>query len=186
MKSLVGNDFCKIELNTVLVYLLQFAFLNLLGEVVDISRLQYIKNINGGETDWAYKEYPLHSYFPLNFKRSDKVETHAAKLPKGSLIILSQKPPSQKRYLTHVVELCNESDEDAPQWSSGPWGIVRWSKVCWVADFSNVDAMLVDQDVMKVEWGWYDITAKLLTSRNLMKEWGSIDNLRVHLKGKFI
>ena len=45
--------------------------------------------------------------------------------------------------------------------------------------------MLVDQDVMKAEWGWYDTKAKLLTSPNLMKEWGSIDNLRAHLQEKF-
>lgn len=118
---------------------------------MDFSRLTYIKNIND-ETDWAYKEYPACSYFPLNFKRGDGVEAHASNLPKGSLIILSQKHPKQsKRYLTHVVELCNEHHEDEPQWKSGPWDIVRWAKVCWVADFSNVDTMPADQDVMQAE-----------------------------------
>jgi len=154
---------------------------------MDFSRLAYIKNIND-ETDWAYKEYPVCSYFPLNFKRGDGVEAHASNLPKGSLIILSQKPPSQsKRYLTHVVELCNEHHEDKSQWDSGPWGIVRWAKVCWVAaDFSNVDTMPADQDVMQAEWGWYDTKAKLLTSPSLMKKWDSIDNLRAHLQKVFV
>jgi hypothetical protein len=152
---------------------------------MDISRLEYIKNIND-ETDWAYKEYPVCSYFPLNFKRGDGVEVHASNLPKNSLIILSQKPPNQKRYLTHVVELCNESHEDKPQWDSGPWGIVRWAKVCWVADFSNVDAMPIDQDVMQAEWGWYDTKAKLLASPNLMKKWDNIKILRAHLQKIFV
>lgn len=153
---------------------------------MDFSRLAYIKNIND-ETDWAYKEYPVFSYFPLNFKRGDGVEAHASNLPKGSLIILSQKPPNQsKRYLTHVVELCNEHHEDKPQWDLGPWGIVRWVRICWVTDFSNVDTMPADQDVMQAEWGWYDTKAKLLTSPSLMGKWGSIDNLRAHLQKIFV
>ena len=153
---------------------------------MDFSRLAYIKNIND-DTDWAYKEYPLFSYFLLNFKRGDGVAAHASNLPKGSMIILSQNPPKQnKRYLTHVVELCNDHDEDKPQWDSGPWGIVRWAKVCWVADFSNVDTMPADQDVMQAEWGWRDTKAKLLTSPNLMKKWDSIDNLRTHLQKIFV
>jgi hypothetical protein len=153
---------------------------------MNFSRLAYIKNIND-ETDWAYKEYPVFSYFPLNFKRGDGVEAHASNLPKGSMIILSQKPPKQnKRYLTHVVELCNEHDEDRPQWDLGPWGIVRWAKICWVADFSNTDTMPADQDVMQAEWGWYDTKAKLLTSPSLMNKWGSIDNLRAHLQKIFV
>ena len=153
---------------------------------MDFSRLAYIKNIND-ETDWAYKEYPVCSYFPLNFKRSDGVEAHASNLPKGSLIILSQKPPKQsRRYLTHVVELYNEHHEDKPQWDLGPWGIVRWAKVCWVADFRNVDTMPADQDVMQAEWGWFDTKAKLLTSPNLMNKWDSIDNLRAHLREIFV
>ena len=153
---------------------------------MDLSRLAYIKNIND-DTDWAYKEYPVFSYFPLNFKRGDGVEAHASNLPKGSMIILSQNPPKQnKRYLTHVVELCNDHDEDKPQWDSGPWGIVRWAKVCWVANFSNVDTMPADQDVMQAEWGRYDTKAKLLTSRNLMNKWDSIDNLRAHLQKIFV
>jgi hypothetical protein len=153
---------------------------------MDFSRLAYIKNINN-ETDWAYKEYPVCSYFPLNFKGGDGVEAHAAKLPKDSLIILSQKPPKQsKRYLTHVVELCNDNHEDKSQWDFGPWGIVRWAKVCWVADFSNVDTMPADQDVMQAEWSWYDTKAKSLTSPSLMKKWSSIDDLRSHLQKIFI
>ena len=153
---------------------------------MDFSRLAYIKNIND-DTDWAYKEYPLFSYFLLNFKRGDGVVAHVSNLPKGSMIILSQNPPKQnKRYLTHVVELCNDHDEDKPQWDSGPWGIVRWAKVCWVADFSNIDTMPADQDVMKAEWGWLDTKAKLLTSPNLMRKWDSIDNLRTHLQKIFV
>ncbi|MEA5465833.1 hypothetical protein [Leptothoe sp. PORK10 BA2] len=153
---------------------------------MDFARLAYIKNIND-ETDWAYKEYPVCSYFPLNFKRGDGVEAHASNLPKGSLIILSQKPPKQsKRYLTHVVELCNEHHEDKPQWDLGPWGIVRWAKICWAADFSNVDMMPADQDVMQAEWGWYDTKAKSLESPNLMKKWNSIDELRTHLQKIFV
>ena len=153
---------------------------------MDFSRLAYIKNIND-DTDWAYKEYPLFSYFLLNFKRGDGVVAHVSNLPKGSMIILSQNPPKQnKRYLTHVVELCNGHGEDEPQWDSGPWGIVRWAKVCWVADFSNVDTMPADQDVMQAEWGWLDTKAKLLTSPNLMRKWDSIDNLRTHLQKIFV
>jgi hypothetical protein len=153
---------------------------------MDFSRLAYIKNIND-DADWAYKEYPVCSYFPLNFKRGEGVEAHASNLPKGSVIILSQKPSTQsKRFLTHVVELCNEHHEDKPQWDLGPWGIVRWAKVCWVADFSNVDTMPADQDVMKAEWGWRDTKAKLLTSPNLMKEWGNIDKLSAHLQKVFV
>ena len=153
---------------------------------MDFSRLDYIKNIND-ETDWAYKEYPICSYFRLNFKRGDGVETHVSNLPKGSLIILSQKPPQQsKRYLTHVVELCNENHEDKLQWNSEPWGIFRWAKVCWISDFSNVDTMPTDQDVMQAEWGWYDTKAKSLTSPSLMNKWHSIDNLRAHLQKIFI
>jgi hypothetical protein len=154
--------------------------------MMDFSQLKYIKNIND-ETVWAYKEYPKHSYFPLNFKRGDGVETHACNLPKGSLIILSQRPPNEsKRYLTHVVELCNEHHEDKSQWDSGPWGIVRWAKVCWVADFSNIDTMPIDQAVMQAEWGRYDTKAKSLESTNLMNKWNNIDNLRDHLKEIFI
>ena len=153
---------------------------------MDFSRLEYIKNIND-ETDWAYKEYPACSYFPLNFRSGDGVKAHASNLPKGSLIILSQRPPHQsKRYLTHVVELCNEHHEDEPQWSSGPWDIVRWAKICWVADFSNVTTMPADQDVMQAEWGWFDTKAKLLTSPGLMRKWGNLGNLRAHLQKVFV
>lgn len=153
---------------------------------MDFLRLEYIKNVND-EKDWAYKEHPVCSYFPLHFKEGDGVEAHASKLPKGSLIILSQKPPHHsKRYLTHVVELCNEPSEDKPQWVLGSWGIVRWAKVCWVVDFSKVDEMPIDEEVMQAEWGWFDTKAKLLTSHNLMERWVSIEKLREHLQPIFI
>ena len=155
-------------------------------ESMEISRLEYIKNVNA-EAGWAYEPYPVSSYFPLNFKRGDGVEAHVAKLSKGSLVILSQKPPSQsKRYLTHVVKICNEHHEDKTQWDVGPWGIIRWTKVCWTADFQNLDTMPINQDVMQAEWGWYDTKAKLLESPKLMEKWGNIDTLRVHLKKIFI
>ena len=153
---------------------------------MDFSQLEYIKNIND-ERGWAYKECPKYSYFPLTFKRGDTVEAHVCKLPKGSLIILSQRHPNKsERYLTHVVELCNEDHEDKSQWGSDPWGIIRWVKVCWIADFSNIDTMPIDQAVMQAEWGLFDTKAKLLKSTNLMNRWNSVDNLREHLKTIFI
>jgi hypothetical protein len=153
---------------------------------MDFLRLEYIKNVND-EKDWAYKKDLVCSYFPLHFKAGDGVEAHAFKLPKGSLIILSQNPPHHsKRYLTHVVELCNEASEDKPQWDSEKWGIVRWAKVCWVVDFSKVDKMPIDEKVMQADWGWQDTKAKLLTSPNLMNRWGSIEKLREHLQTIFI
>lgn len=170
-------------------YMKIFTSLNRSGEIMDFSRLEYIKNINGG-TDWAYKDYPVCSYFRLNFKKAEKgdgVEAHVSNLPKGSLIILSQKSPSDsERYLTHVVELCNEHYEDEPQWDSGPWDIVRWVKVCWVADFSNVHKMPVDKKVMQAEWGKFDTKAKLLTSPSLMDRWTNIDNLKANLQEVFV
>ena len=154
---------------------------------MDFTRLKYIKNVNDDES-WAYKDNPLRSYFRLNFKRSDSVdvETHAKSLHKGSLIILSQKPHMSKRYLTHVVELVNEGSEDEPQHEAGIWGIFRWVKVHWIADFSKIDHVPVDLDVMKVNWGYEGTLAKSLEGKNLMSEWTTIDNLRTHLKGVFI
>ncbi|MEH2159188.1 hypothetical protein [Nostoc sp.] len=173
---------------------------------MDCSRLDYIKSVTdqGDETQWAYPEYPIGAYFRLNFKRRESrtvVESHVHKLPKGSLIILSQVPHEcknditgepkkipdgcNKRYLTHVVELVNEGSEDEPQWVNHQWGIFRWVKVHWIADLRNWDSIPVDQEVMQAEWGWYDTCAKSLSSNNLMSKWCTIDNLRKHLIEKF-
>lgn len=70
---------------------------------MDFSQLKYIKNVNDSD-GWAYENQSRYSYFPLTFKRNDGVEAHALKLPKGSLIILSQTSRQGKRYLTHMVE----------------------------------------------------------------------------------
>ena len=153
---------------------------------MDFSRLAYIKNVND-DSDWAYKEYPVGAYFPLTFKRNDGVEAHALNLPKGKLVILSQNPPTRnERCLTHVVEICNDANEDQPQWVSGPWGIVRWVKVSWVTNFQDPNKIPVDKNVMKAEWGWRDTKAKLLESPSLMNEWHSIDDLRTHLQKIFV
>ncbi|HLP89726.1 MAG TPA: hypothetical protein VK184_14190 [Nostocaceae cyanobacterium] len=156
---------------------------------MDLTRLEYIKNINDS-SDWAYKHYLVGSYFPLNFKKnedsdSERVDNHALKLPKGSLIILSQRPPEHERYLTHVVELVNEGSEDKPQWDTGEWGIIRWVKVHWVADFNDISRIPLDREVMKTDWGWRNTTAKSLNGENLIKQWGSIDNLKTHLATVF-
>lgn len=152
---------------------------------MDFARLKYIKNVNDDES-WAYDDNPRGAYFRLNFKRGEGVETHALNLPKGSLIILSQKPPALVRYLTHIVEVVNEKNEDEPQQEEGMWGIFRWVKIHWIADFSQPDHIPFDKEVMKVDWGCYDTKAKLLTSRNLMEHWKTIDNLRTHLEKVFI
>jgi len=55
--------------------------------MIDLTHLQYIKNVNA-DNDWAYKDYPVGAYFQLNFKQGQGVETHAADLPKGALILL--------------------------------------------------------------------------------------------------
>lgn len=132
---------------------------------MDFARLEYIKNVNDDKA-WAYDDYVVGAYFRLNFKKSDTVdvEAHALTLPKGgSLIILSQKPPYCERYLTHVVELVNSGSEDEPQQEEGIWGIFRWVKVHWIADFGRPSHIPLDKDVMKVNWGWFDTKAKLLT-----------------------
>ncbi|MEH2054146.1 hypothetical protein [Nostoc sp.] len=149
---------------------------------MDCSRLEYIKNVNN-DSDWAYESHPIGAYFPLNFKENKDggVDNHALNLPKGSLIILSQKRPGYERSLTHVVELVNEGSEDKPQWETGTWGIFRWVKVHWIADFKDVSRIPVDQKEMIVNWGWFDTKAKLLSSPKLMEQWGSIDKLRAHL-----
>ncbi|MBD1929446.1 hypothetical protein H6F74_24845 [Trichocoleus sp. FACHB-90] len=155
---------------------------------MNYTRLEYIKNVNNlNEPDkWAYEDYPLGSYFQLNFKESTGIESHALKLPKGALIILSQKPVANERCLTHVVELVNEGSEDESQWKLREWGIFRWVKVRWVVpDFSDPHRIPLDKDVMKAEWGWYDTKAKLLTSPGLMSQWNNIESLRTHLETVF-
>ncbi|MBC6429420.1 hypothetical protein FM036_00455 [Nostoc sp. HG1] len=147
---------------------------------MDCTRLEYIKNVND-DKDWAYKVYPIGSYFPLNFKQGKGVDAHTFNLPKGSLVILSQKPPGNERYLTHVVELVNEGSEDKPQWETDTWGIFRWGKVHWIADFTDVSRIPLDKKEMRAEWGWFDTKAKLLSSQNLIDQWGNIDKLRAHL-----
>lgn len=151
---------------------------------MDCTRLEYIKNVND-DKDWAYEGYPIGAYFRLNFKEGTGIDTHAFNLPKGSLIILSQKRPEYERYLTHVVELVNEGSEDKPQRETGKWGIFRWVKVHWIADFRDISRIPLDQKVMRAEWGWYDTKAKLLSSPKLMEQWGSIDALRAHLGEAF-
>ncbi|BAZ18589.1 hypothetical protein NIES4071_104740 (plasmid) [Calothrix sp. NIES-4071] len=100
--------------------------------------------------------------------------------------IIGQKPPLRERYLTHVVELVNEGSEDESQQKEGTWGIFRWVKVHWIADFRRPKYIPLDKDVvMKVDWGWSDTKAKLLNSPNLMSQWGTIDNLRTHLRSVF-
>ncbi|MBN3922810.1 hypothetical protein [Nostoc sp. NMS4] len=158
---------------------------------MDCSRLEYIKNVNDDDDKkWAYKSYPVgEAYkdysigddFQLNFKEGAGVDTHAFKLPKGSLIILSQKLREYERALTHVVELVNEGSEDKPQWETGTWGIFRWVKVRWIADFTDVSRIPLDKKEMRAEWSCFDTKAKLLSSPSLMKQWGTIDELRAHL-----
>jgi hypothetical protein len=151
---------------------------------MDYSRLEYIKNVNDDDDNvWAYKFHLIGTDFQLNFKKSKNtsVDTHALNLPKGSLIILSQKRPEYERYLTHVVELVNEGSEDKPQWEPGTWGIFRWVKVHWIADFDNPSHIPLDKNEMRANWGYFDTKAKLLSSPKLMEQWGSIDKLRAHL-----
>jgi hypothetical protein len=157
---------------------------------IQIEKLEYIKTVTDkGDAKWAYQFHPKNSYFELNFHRIEGVENHVLKLPKGDMIILSQTSKSEdKRYLTHVVELVNEGLEDQPQWRQDEWGIFRWVKVHWVADFDDISSIPLDQDVMKVNWGWYNGLAKQIAreNNNLMKEWESIENLREHLKSVFV
>jgi hypothetical protein len=150
---------------------------------MDCSRLEYIKNVNDDGDVWAYEGYLIGSYFRLNFKKNEArgVDNHAFNLPKGSVIILSQKRPESERYLTHVVELVNEGSEDKPQWKTDTWGIFRWVKVHWIADFTNPSRIPLDKKEMRAEWGLFDTKAKLLSSPRLMSQWGSIYKLREHL-----
>lgn len=151
---------------------------------MDCSRLEYIKNVNDDNKVWAYKLHLIGDDFRLNFKKSKNtsVDTHAFNLSKGSLIILSQKRPGyDERYLTHVVELVNEGSKDKLDWETGTWDIFRLVKVHWIADFKYPNRIPLDKEIMIAKWGWYDTKAKLLSSRNLMSQWSSIDQLRTHL-----
>ncbi|MHC5891108.1 hypothetical protein [Nostoc sp.] len=148
---------------------------------MDCSRLEYIKNVNNDNGVWAYELHPIGEDFQLNFKKGKGVDNHAFNLPKGSFIILSQKRPGYERSLTHVVELVNEGSEDKPEWNTGTWGIFRWVKVHWIADFTDVSRIPLDQKEMRADWGFRNTKAKLLSSPSLMDQWGSIDKLRAHL-----
>ncbi|MEH2089861.1 hypothetical protein [Nostoc sp.] len=170
---------------------------------MDCNRLDYIKSVTdqGDDKQWAYPEYPIGAYFRLNFKRRESttvVESHARKLPKGSLLILSQIPHDckdnttvehkkipdgcKKRYLTHVVELVNEASEDEPQWGEEVWGIFRWVKVHWITDFSNCRKIPVELDVIKVKWSRRNTYAISLESKTLKAHWNDVHDLREHLK----
>ncbi|MHC5613345.1 MAG: hypothetical protein ACYTXA_20680 [Nostoc sp.] len=60
----------------------------------------------------------------MNFKKGIGVDIHTFKLPKASLIILSQKRPGyDERYLTHVVELVNEGSKDKNDRLNSPCAI---------------------------------------------------------------
>ena len=166
-------------------------YLQAIGQTMDFNRLDYIKNVSANH-GWAYSECPiaLGAYFQLNFKRGEdkdkkSIDDHALHLPKGSLIILSQRPPESERYLTHVVELVNEGNEDKEQWTPGMWGVFRWVKVHWIANFQKPSSIPHDEDEMKVNWGWYDTKAKRLDSPNLMSEWENMEELRLYLKKVF-
>ncbi|MEH2353735.1 hypothetical protein [Nostoc sp.] len=172
---------------------------------MDCNRLDYIKSVTdkGDDKQWAYDEYPIGHTFPLNFKRRESttvVESHARKLLKGSLIILSQVPHEckndttgeqkkipdgcKKRYLTHVVELVNDgnSDEEQLKWGEDPWGISRLVKVHWIADFNNYPSIPVELDVIKVKWNRRNTYAISLESKKLKAQWNDVYELRKHLK----
>ena len=164
---------------------------------MDFTRLKYIKNVNN-DNGWAYENRQVEgsfkdslagAYFRLNFKKGEKgerVDNHTRNLHKGALIILSQKPPKQERYLTHVVELVNDGSEDKPQWELETWGIFRWVKVHWVIDFDEPNKKFLDQEVMGgVDWGWENTLAKSLDADGLMKRWKSIEALKTHLHEVF-
>ncbi|MEP0812705.1 hypothetical protein [Coleofasciculus sp. FACHB-SPT9] len=180
------EEFSECHIET-LEQLKNLALCKKLEKKINYTRLEYIKNVNNvNEPDkWAYEDYPLGSHFQLNFKEGMGVEAHALKLPKGALIILSQKPVGYERCLTHIVELVNEGSEDQSQWKLGEWGIFRRVKIHWVADFSNPYRIPLDKDVMRADWGWRDTKAKSLASPSLMSQWNNIESLRTHLKGVF-
>ena len=154
---------------------------------MDTKNISYIKNVSN-DMGWVY-EHPVSSYFLLHFSRNEPgADNHAFNLPKGSLIILSQKPPfGTVSYLTHVVELVNDGIEDKPQWKDGEnFGILRWVKVLWVVNFSDITTIPVNRDVMKASIMLIGTKAKLLEHcANLMEQWGDIDSLRTHLGSIF-
>jgi hypothetical protein len=156
---------------------------------MSLDNLKYIKNVTDTSGKiWAYKEHILNSYFPLYFKQGDNgVEKNALKLLKNDLIILFQKSPEDDRgYLTHLVELVNEREEDKAQWGEDhTWYVFRWVKVHWVTNFNNLNPLTLDSDAMRVDWGCQNTMAKSLEGPNLMKEWGNINNLRDHLRPIF-
>ena len=166
---------------------------------MNFNNLKYIKNITDWDGQWAYKNHPKNYYFRLNFHKNknsenQRVETNANKLEKGDLIILSQKKETENnRYLTHIVEIVNDADNDKQQWdydtnTENEWKIFRWVKVHWVADFNNVSSIPIDYDVMQVkDWGYQNTLAKLLegNDNNLMRQWGDIETLRKHLESIF-
>jgi hypothetical protein len=166
---------------------------------MNYNRLEYIKNVNNvnNPEQWAYDEQDsgenrllIGDKFRLNFRTNittaDTVKNHALKLPQGSLIILSQNPLGKKRFLTHIVELINEGSKDKSEWEeSDQWGIFRWVKVHWIADFDHPNSIPLDKDVMKANWSFQGTKAKRLESPSLMFEWKNINNLRTHLQTVF-
>ena len=163
---------------------------------MDYRRLKYIKNVNNlnNPENWAYNKQDsgenrllIGDEFRLNFrtdiKTAEEVKKHTLKLPKGSLIILSQRPLKKERFVTHVVELVNESSEDKCQWESGEWGIFRWVKVHRIANFDDPASIPVYKKVMQETWVQQGtMTASLENCKRFMSQWGNIDNLRTHLK----
>jgi hypothetical protein len=160
-----------------------------------IARLEYIKNVDRQDItddkvwDWAYKSYQVGEEFQLQFHSEngeERIKNHVLKLPKGALIILSQKPLNKDRYLTHVVELVNEGFKDQPQWrGEDTWGIFRLVKVHWIADFNNLSKIPLDKDVMQVNWGYQNTLAKSLIGKKLKERWNDIETLREHLQRVF-
>ena len=141
---------------------------------MNFERLEYIKSISHPDGIWAYPDYCKGTYFPLNFQQGVGIEAHASNLSKGALVILSQNYQGT-RYLSHVVEIANESSEDEPQWENSEWGIVRWVKVIWAAEPGKAPK---DKETLKVNWGYQNTKAKALNGDNLMKHWQTIDALR--------
>lgn len=149
---------------------------------MNLERLEYIKSVSHPDGCWSYEKYRKGSYFPLNFHSGKGVETNAAKLPTGTLILLSQNYQGQ-RYLSHVVEIVNDVSEDKSQWDSSDCGIIRWVKVIW---FAGPDKAPLDLEVIGVDWGWQNTKAKSLNSSGLKERWGSPDALRAHLSSVLV
>ncbi len=62
------------------------------------------------------------------------------------------------------------------------WGIFRWVKVHWIADFSNCRSIPVELDVIKVKWSRRNTYAISLESKTLKAHWNDVHELRKHLK----